>query len=336
MKAKLGPVYLLAFAGLAAVVAGCSSGGLGGPVASGTDSASGQVACALFIQQWGQTLWGLVTSQTGGQRPTLGKPVQHYDPDTGEPDYIALEITFADGSWQLVKQLTPEFDGVSKTTINYDITSSAGLMANYTVVIDDKGTQTEGEDDTFELAGTSVLPDGKTQDFEAFTEMQESVNYEQGATVLESRQSDGSTFTIDMPLGLNRVGETVPDFSRTATGTYTSPDFNIVYELDSTTVFPSRWAALSTDFQGGVTGRFSLGPDFSGSGRLLQDSQAFALLSWTPTGKTRLNYLSAGSGAASPAGAAVDYLTHRWLTLQAAMGPAPGVSGVSGYIKLPL
>lgn len=333
MKAKLGPVYLLAFAGLAAVVTGCSSGGVGGPVASGTDSASGQVACALFIQQWGQILWGLVTSQTGGQKPTIGEPFQHYDPDTGEPDYIALEITFPDGSWQLIKQLREVYEGPT-TTLDYEITSSAGLTVNYTAVVDDTGALPgyTMADDTTQLDGTSVLPDGKTQEFEAFSAM-EPPKYMHGATTLESRQSDGSTFTMNIPLSAR--ADFGPDFSATTTGTYTSPDFNIQYELDSTTAFPTRWATLSANLQGGLTGRFSLGADFSGSGRLLEDAQPLALLSWTPTGKTKVSFLSAGSGAASPAGAAVDYLTYRWLTLQAA-GPAPGVSGLTGYLKLPL
>jgi hypothetical protein len=97
------------------------------------------------------------------------------------------------------------------------------------------------------------------------------------------------------------------------------------FTLASTTAAPSRWATMLSDLGGGVTGQFSLNPDLSGSGQLTESGQPQAILSWTRSGETSVSFLSAERSATSPAGAAVDYLVHRWQTLTALMAPAPGV-----------
>ncbi len=114
-----------------------------------------------------------------------------------------------------------------------------------------------------------------------------------------------------------------PDFAKPTVGTHSGADFNVQFTLTSTPDAPSRWASMSSDLGGGLTGEFSLSPDFSGFGQLLQDGELVALLSWTDTGETEISFLTAESSATSPAGAALDYLLHRWQTLTALMAPAP-------------
>ncbi|MBM3474311.1 MAG: hypothetical protein FJX75_13660 [Armatimonadetes bacterium] len=330
MKKVLGVYLMVPVACLSVLVAGCAGGGAGGPVNAGSDASSGQVAAAVFVQQWAQILWGLVTSQAHPGQPTAGPPTPNPDGSISQtftgadgtvtvltvfPDGSAtLNTTYPDGSTQDVTQSVPAYDGVSKTTIDWRIVTSGGLDVTYTSVVDNMGTIFDISDDTTELTGSSVLPDGKTQDFGVLTEG--------GKTTVGSNQSDGSDFTLDVPLaGPDFVH---PDFAQQATGTYRSANYDIRFTLDSTTGAPSRWARFDSDLGSNLTGAFALEKDFAGSGRLLENGRAIALMSWTPTGKTEVNFLGAGRSATSPAGAAVDFLTHRWQTLAGLLAPAPG------------
>ncbi len=122
----------------------------------------------------------------------------------------------------------------------------------------------------------------------------------------------------------------LPDFSRGATGTYTAPHSTVDFVLASTPTYPFRWAALLSDFGGGVTGAFSLENDFSGFGQLYESrpwgDELAALLSWRQDGETHVYLLTGQDRAMGPSGAAEDYLTHRWQTLTALLGPAPGAA----------
>ncbi len=327
MRLTLRILYVLAFTCLVVVLGGCSGGSARGPESVGSRSASGQVASAVFVQQWGQILWGLVTSQTGTQTPSFGDPV--FNPDgsvsqsfraadgteaviTGFLDgSVRLDITQPDGTTQTVLQSVPQFDSVSKTTTDWQVTSSDGLSVTYTSVVDDRGTIFDISDDTTELQGSSVLPGDLTQQF--------TVLRANGQTVVQAQQSDGSSFTLTVPLSAPQF--MYPDFSQPTTGTYSSADFNIQFILTSTADAPSRWATMSGDLGGGATGQFSLNPDFSGSGQLRQQGELVALLSWTATGETEVSFLTAERSATSPAGAALDYLMHRWQTLTALLAP---------------
>ncbi len=329
MQLTLRPFHALAFVCIVAVLLGCSAGTARGPMPAGSHAASGQAASMMFIQQWGQILWGLITSQTGTETPTFGPPV--FNPDgsvsvtftTADGTEVTmttfmdgsgrLDIIYPDGSTQTVLQSAVQWDFVSKWTTNWQITSSEGLSVTYTSVVDDQGTMFDITDDTTELEGSSVLPGNLTQQFTAFTGA--------GQTTVQAEQSDGSTFTLVVPLASPMF--MYPDFSQPTTGTYSGGDFNIQFTLTSTPAAPSRWASMSSDLGGGLTGEFSLNPDFSGSGQLLQDGELVALVSWTSTGETEISFLTAESGAASPAGAALDYLLNRWQTLTALMAPAP-------------
>ncbi|UCH36209.1 MAG: hypothetical protein JSV65_07610 [Armatimonadota bacterium] len=331
---------LVALAILAVALSGCSSGSAGGPVSASSGSASGQAAAAVFVQQWSQTLWGLVTSQTGTQTPSFGDPV--FNPDgsvtqsftgadgttvvlTTFPDGSArLDITWPDGTTQTVQQSVPQFDGVSRTTTDWQLTSGDGLSVSYTSVVDDQGTIFDISDDTTELQGTSVLPGNLTQEFHVLTAS--------GQTAVQATQSDGSAFTLTVPLSAPDF--TFPDFSQASTGVYGGPGFTITFTLASTADAPSRWAKLMSDLGGGVTGEFSLNPDFSGSGQLIEAGQLTALLSWTQTGETEVSFLTAERSATSPAGAALDFLLHRWQTLTALLAPAPGASSLQDPSRL--
>ena len=116
------------------------------------------------------------------------------------------------------------------------------------------------------------------------------------------------------------------DFSQPSTGTYSGAGFDMQFALSSTADAPSRWASMTSDLGGGLTGEFSLDAGFAGSGQFLQDEELSALASWTRAGDTQVNSVTAERSDTSPAGAALDYLTHRWQTLAALFAPAPGVA----------
>ena len=335
MRPTVRPLHLLALAYLVVTLAGCSSGTSRGPVSAGSRSAPCQVAAALFVQQWGQILWGLVASQTGTETPSFGPPVFNPDGSVSQTyrgvdgteavitalldGTLRLDITYADGSTQSVVQSRPDFDGVSVTTIAWQITCSDGLAVSYTTVLDDQGTIFDASDDTVDLVGTSTLPDGLTQQF--------TVRTAGGVTTLRSEQSDGSVFTLRVPLA--RPDFARPDFSQAATGSYTDADSRIEFALSSTAVAPRRWATMVSDFGAGLIGESSLTARFAGSGQLLQDQQLTALVSWTPAGEMNVSFVTAERSDMSPAGAALDFLVHRWQTLTALFAPAPGAASVA-------
>jgi hypothetical protein len=338
---KLAGVHLaagLALLGLA--IGGCAGGGAGGPVRAGADAASGQVAAAMFVQQWAQTLWGLVSSQTGTGEPTVGPPTPNPDGSisitfTGADGTVTAltvfpdgssraETTFPDGSTQTASESADRDPSLQKAVNDCELASSSGLTVTYTSVWDTGDPKKfDTSDDTRELKGASVLPDGKTQDFDVLSQS--------GQTNVHSTQSDGSDFTLDVPL--QGPDFLLPDFAPQAAGTYRSAGYDIQLTLSSTTAAPHRWARLLSDLGGGLTGEFALGRDFSGSGRLLEGGRAIALLSWTRSGETHVSFTSAGRSATSPAGAALDFLTHRWQTLAGLMAPAPGAASVQTILE---
>ena len=140
---------LVALICLLGLLAGCSSGG-GYIQTVGTDFVPNQIAAGLYLLQWSQIIWGLAASQTGTQDPVFGDPV--FNPDgtmsqsyTG-PDgtttvmtflldgTMRLDITYADGGTQTVVQGIPEFDGISRTTIPWEVTADDGTtIKSYTI-----------------------------------------------------------------------------------------------------------------------------------------------------------------------------------------------------------
>jgi hypothetical protein len=330
MKRSLESLCVCAAALALSVLSGSSQGRAEDPLSV----APSQVSAALHVQQWGQILWGLVTTQTGTQTPSFGEPV--FNPDgsvsqsfttadgtevtlTGYPDgSVLLHIVLPDGTTQTVSQSVPVFDGVSVTTTDWSVTSSDGLSVDYTSFVDDRGTIFDMSDDITELIGTAVLPEDVNQEFNVLTA--------DGWTDVYSTQSDGSTFTLSVPL---RAPEFMfPDLTQEAAGTYTGPGFSMDFVLAPTPVYPDRWAAILSDASGGVRGDFSFERDFSGFGQLYETRTwgdvLAGLLSWSQDGEVHVYLLSGQDRSMGPAGAALDYLEHRWQTLTALLAPAPG------------
>ena len=297
----------LALAALLACLAGCSGGSAHGPATAGSRSAPAQVAAALFVQQWSQILWGMVTSQTATGTPSFGSPVLNPDGSVSQPytgadgtavlltvftdGSAALAVTYPDGSGQTTRQGVPQYLG-NKTTTAWEITASDGLAVNYTSVVDNNGTFITMADDTTDLEGSSVLPGNLTQQF--------TVHSARGQTALQSDQSDGSTFTMTVPL--KRPDFAYPDLSQPASGTYRFGGVDSELSLASTVAVPSRWARLSSDLGGGTSGDFRLAADFAGTGQLHQDGSLLALLSWTRSGDMSLSFVAGDRADTDPAG----------------------------------
>lgn len=330
MRHRCRACLLMVLLGALVVLAGCSSGGVGGTASVGAEFAPAQIAAGLYVLQWSQILWGLQASQTGSQQPVFGPPVVNPDGSISQtytgPDGTAavitaltdgtvrLELTYPDGRTQTVLQGVPEFDGVSRTSIDWEVTSADGSIVRYTSVVDDRGTIFDRTDDTAELSGAAELPDGLRQQFEVATA--------EGRTRLTSRQSDGSVFRLDAPLKAPNLS--APDFARPTTGSYALGGMTVEFALSAGAAAPWRWTRMASSAAGGLSGEFALAADFAGSGRVLQDGRLVALPSWEPDGEAQVNWVSARSSETAPAGAVLDYLAHRWQTLAALLAPAPG------------
>lgn len=332
MKSTLARVCASAAVLAALVAVGCSECRAVEPVST----VPTQVAAAVHIQHWSQVLWGMVTSQTGTEEPSFGDPVSNPDGSVSQSfttadgteavltafldGSVRLEIVLTDGATQTVLQSVPVFDGVSRTTTDWSVTASDGLSVDYTSVVDDRGTIFDISDDTTELTGCAVLPGGITQTFSVLTAA--------GTTAVQADQSDGSTFTLSVPLAPPMLMH--PDPSPNTVGRFTDPSFTMDFVLAATPKYPSRWASLLSDMGGGLTGAFSLNADFSGFGQLTESGtpgdELVALVSWTQDGESEVYLLDGQSRSVGPAGAALDYLEHRWMTLTALLAPAPGAS----------
>jgi hypothetical protein len=261
--------------------------------------------------------------------PDLGLPPAPPPPFPAAYWAMRVDITYPDGSRQTVWQSNQQGSPFAVMGLYQLIETTDGPNVEYSVIVDTNGTFGDASDDTVTIEGSAQLPGGLTQDFTAITADEDIIEGmgllppdgidEPVVTFLTSDQSDGSTFTMKAPQAPPVFKS--PDFSQPTTGTYTSPDFSIQFTLTSTAGAPGRWASLVTDFGGGLTGEFSLNADFSGEGQLLQDGEVLALLSWTATGETDVTYLTAESSATSAAGAALDFLIHRWQTLTALGAP---------------
>ena len=78
-----------------------------------------QVAAAVYTQQWGQILWGLVTTQTGTETPSFGEPV--FNPDGSvTQSFVTADGTetvltsYPDGSAAALYGQTPPLVNVSR------------------------------------------------------------------------------------------------------------------------------------------------------------------------------------------------------------------------------
>jgi hypothetical protein len=298
-------------------------------------SIPGQVAVAAYVQEWGQVLWGLAVSQTGMLPDPVGDPVTAPDGSVSQtyvsPDGTVfvmtafadcstlLVMTLPDGTVQAVRDSTPYAEG-STCTVDSSFTSSDGTAVTYSTVLDTNGTPWTDDDDTTVVSGSAQLPRGVTQTFRALIH--------QGQTEIQSAQSDHSVFSLTVPLEPEL--HLLPDFLRPAAGLFADDNSEVAFTLTATPAAPGRWAALVCDAGGGVTGTFGLNPDFSGFGQVEQAAASgttlAALVSWTRSGDVSAYSLDGQNLQLGPAGAAVDFLQHRWQTLAAALAGTQGAS----------
>lgn len=312
------------------------AGHCGSAAINAVSSASGQVTAAVYVQQWSQILWGVVSNQTGTQEPSFSDPVENPDGSwtwtltaadgtyasvTNYADGTArMDLVLPNGTTQTVTQSADRGDGWAIIITDWTLTSSDGLSVQYTSTTDlGEVEEYDQADDTVDLVGSSILPKGITQTFEVHTIP--------NLTSVRSVQSDGSTFTLEVPL---TDIDFLPDYSRNATGTYVSRAFNIAFTLTHIEDNPNLWSVVLSRLGPKLTGEFSLNGDFSGYGQLIETlsrgrRKLSAVVSWKQYGESQVYPLSGRRSQTRPAGAALAYLQHRWQTLAALMGPAPGL-----------
>jgi hypothetical protein len=307
-------------------------------------SVPGQAAAGMYLQDWSQFLWGLLASQTG-TFPTWEDAVEQADgsstarfwADDGTegrmtwfPDNSSLiEMDLPDGTSQTILMESPISDPDEIVTINmFHIRSSDGFARDYTRVFDSGEITWDASDDWMQYSGAGVLPNGLRQSF--------TVTATGGRAEVESTQSDGSTYTMSVPLDpFAALPRMLPDFTKVASGTYTDPTTAMEFSLTSTPTFPGRWAALLTDVEGGVAGTLSLNEDFSAVGQLEADGMLAALVCWTHDGDVQVCDLTGQNVQMGPAGAALDFLRYRWQTLTALNAPVSSASSPSTWSRRP-
>jgi hypothetical protein len=306
-------------------------------------SVPGQAAAGVYLQEWSQLLWGLLARQTG-TLPTWGEEIENPDGSSSwtfsaldgtrglqiirEDGSGLVKIDLSDGTSQTILWDSPisSPDG-AVTTVVYQLTSNDGTALDYTCVYDHRGTD-YASDDWMHIWGAGVLPAGLSQSFAATATG--------GRAELESWQSDGSTYSMSVPLDPNvPLPDMLPDFTKITCGTYTGPTTAMEFTLTSTPAFPGRWAALLTYVEGGVTGTLALNADFSAVGQLEADGVLAALVCWTRDGDVQVCDLTGQNVQMGPAGAALDFLRYRWQTLSALNAPSPGASSPATRLRRP-
>jgi hypothetical protein len=331
MQSSLSRLRILAVVVLAVTIAASRPG----RAADALSTIPGQAAAGLYLQEWSQFLWGLLSSQTG-TFPIWEDPVENPDgtwtasfrADDGTVgfwtwfpgDSVLIEMTLPDGTSQTIEREPPiDSPDYTVTTKIYHVRSSDGFARDYTRVYDDRGTKDEATDDWMQYSGTGVLPNGVSQSFTATATG--------GWVEVVSTQSDGSTYSMIVPLApMVALPRMVPDLTRITSGTYTDPATAMQFTLTATPKFPLRWAAMRTEVAGGVTGTLSLNADFSALGQLEVDGALAALVCWTRDGEVQSCDLTGQNVQMGPAGATLDFLRYRWQTRKAMNWPMPGAS----------
>jgi hypothetical protein len=293
-----------------------------------------QTAAIAYVQEWTQVLWGMTSMQTPAALIATGDPVMNPD-GSGSQQYIGPDGTTAlyawgadgsycftvwlpDGNVQVMTGAPPGYDGVTWLFAT-EFDSSDGTHADCLTTLNE-GDPMDPADDVTTMEGSAIVPGGITQTFSATAAGE--------WTSLRSAQSDGSVFTLSVPMAAPMY--IVPDLSQGAAGTYAIGDLTVAFALAPTPASPDRWAALLCDLDDGTTGIFALNADFSGFGQVEQSAlggtDLVALVSWTRDGDVSAYSLDGQNLQLGPSGAALDFLTHRWETLSAFLGPASGAA----------
>ncbi len=139
---------------------------------------------------------------------------------------------------------------------------------------------------------------------------------------LDLTPSDKSLFSVAIPLHAVPGSVFWPVFEQGATGKFRNP----TGEAESFRLWGTdergweQWEFVSTT---GITGAFTLGEAFSGSGLLKKDGQVLGALRWGNTGLGTLEPVGAGAVDAVPSAAARAFQFGAWIRNIAALGPMP-------------
>jgi len=162
--------------------------------------------------------------------------------------------------------------------------------------------------------GTATLGDGRSMEFRVVQRAREHEDI-----LLEL--PDGSRCEYRVPLVFSDGSNWSLDYSRDVAGRYVGPtgvglDFTV-------SGAGSRWARWSLTGTDGVTGEFTLDPQYAGDGTLSEDGEVVGALHWDTSGRGGLDLLTAESAEVSPTGAALDFAIDRWIENAALLGPSP-------------
>jgi hypothetical protein len=164
-------------------------------------------------------------------------------------------------------------------------------------------------------SGTVTLADGKGMAF-SWTHILDF------ADILSLGLPDGTKLNFRVPTAYQAGhGVSWPVFTEGATGRLTPPS-GVALDL-MVTGAGDAWTTWAFRADDGTQGTFSLGTGFSGTGQLRQGGKLVASLQWLTGGAGTLVLLTGSAAAVSPSAAASDFMTDRWLSNSALLGPDP-------------
>jgi hypothetical protein len=228
--------------------------------------------------------------------------------------HVVIEDQFPEGTSQTVTVGRVQASG-SVLTIPVAQTFSNGDAVSYDYLRDTRNTPFNAADDTEQWRGQIAF---KSQKPQAFT-----VQRINKVDMLDTSLPDGSRFTMSVPVQTAPAGFSVPNFAGATAGSYASGGQRVDFELHGAGA--STWNEWTLTAPGGVTGRFALNPDFSGSGQLFRNGQIDSSISWDRDGKASITLVSGEATTAGPSAAALAFLAHAWRAMFASGGPGPGV-----------
>jgi hypothetical protein len=173
---------------------------------------------------------------------------------------------------------------------------------------------TSQESDYDEERGTATLTDGRTT---RFVHRRRAKQDE-----LRLAPDDGSRLSLEVAIVKPWSARCSPVFADGATGVYRSPtgrrlDFRLWG--DGGTAW-ERWQSTHAD---GMTGLFTIGEAFEGSGVIRRGETVLGALRWHPDGAGTVEPLGATGVQALPSAAARDFHFDEWIRNVAALGPMP-------------
>lgn len=318
------------------LVSGCSSGAgkVGGGVVQ-QDRATQHVTSVILVRRWTQVVYNLQApgasscsfQQSPAQRQADGSLLQettyancvHEKRTQFRDGHVVIEDQFPEGTAQTVTVGRVQARG-SELTIPVTHAFSNGDAVSYDYIRDTRNTPFNAADDTEQWRGQITF---KAQQAEAFTVQRTLAAQGSKLDTLNTTLSDGARFTMSVPLQTAAGGFSVPSFTGATTGNYTSGGQRVEFALRGAGA--DTWNEWTLSAPDGVTGRFALNPDFSGSGQLFRNGQIDSSITWDRDGKAAITLVSGEATTAGPSASALAFLAHAWRAMFASGGPGPGV-----------